>query len=164
MLSELLYDTNFWVLISFLIFVGIFIKYGKSKVLGNLDERISSIKTELETAERLRIEAQEVLADYQRKQKDAIKEAELIIADAKAQAENMRQNAENEWQKTMSRREEQLNERLSRIEDNARHDIEAYTAQLAINATRKVLKDKMDNKSDKPLLDNTLEQLSRALN
>lgn len=164
MLSELLHDTSFWVLISFLIFVGIFIKYGKSKVLGNLDDRISSIKTELETAERLRIEAQEVLADYQRKQKDAMKEAELIIADAKAQAENMRQNAENEWQKTMSRREEQLNERLSRIEDNARHDIEAYTAQLAINATRKVLKDKMDSKSDKPLLDNTLEQLSRALN
>ena len=163
-MTELLHDTNFWVLISFVIFVGVFLKYGKNQLLANLDGRIDAIKNELDLAERLRVEAQELLADYQRKHKDAMGEAERIIADAKKNAELMRQKAEEDMEKTMSRRAEQLNERLARIEENAKHEIEAYTARIAVNAARSVLSDKMDSKSNKESIESTLNQLSKTLN
>jgi len=162
-MDHLLHDTNFWVLISFVIFVGVFLKYGKAQVLSGLDNRINEIKNELETAEKLRVDAQELLAEYQRKHKDAIGEAETIIATAKKNAESLRVKAEDDLQKTITRREQQLNERLARIEENARHEVESYTAQIALNAARTVLKDKIDSKTDKVLHEAALNQASKTL-
>lgn len=164
MFETLLHDTNFWVLISFVIFVAVFLKYGKAKVLQGLDDKIQTIKNDLQTAETLRVEAQEILAEYQRKQKDAVKEAENIIAEAKIKAQAIREHSEKEWSKTMSRREEQLNERLKRIEDNARSEIQTYTAKLAVNSTRKILQDNLSSKTDKQLVSDTLNQIPNSLN
>jgi F-type H+-transporting ATPase subunit b len=162
-MSELLYDTNFWVLISFVIFIGVFIKYGLKTALGGLDNKINAIKTELAQAETLRVEAQELLAEYQRKHDDAIKEAELIIADAKKHAESIRLKAEDDMERTKTRREQQLADKLARIEENAKSEIQAYTARIAVNAARDILSQNMDSKSDKVIIENTLAQASKAL-
>lgn len=160
----LLHDTNFWVLISFVIFIGVFLKFGRGAFLGFLDGKINTIRNELNQAESLRVEAQELLAEYQRKHKDAMKEAEKIIADAKKHAENIRLKAEEEAKRTAERREAQLTEKLARIEQNARHEVEAYTARVAVEASRQILAEKMDSKADKDLISNTLGSVSNTLN
>jgi F-type H+-transporting ATPase subunit b len=162
-MNELLNDSNFWVLISFIVFVCVAIKYGKAAALKLLDDKIDAIKLELSHAENLRVQAQELLAEYQRKHKDAMGEAESIIADAKKHAETLRLKAEEEMDKTSKRREKQLNEKLARIEQNARQDIESYTAQIAINAARQIMTETMDAKTDKAIIDNTLSAISKSL-
>lgn len=163
-MDHLLHDTNFWVLLSFLVFVGIFIKYGLFKVKDAIDGKIDAIRTELKTAEKLRVDAQELLAEYQRKHKDAMAEANTIIAQAKQRAEDMRLKAEQDLVETMERREAQLKDRLDRIEKNARSEIEAYTASIAINTARSLMTDAMDPKSDKDIINKNLETLSKTLN
>ena len=163
-MQALLQDPNFWVLLSFLIFIGVFIKYGKDKALGTLDSKIDAIRSELKTAEKLRVEAQELLAEYQRKHKDSLAEANIIIARAKNRAEDLRVQAEDDLAETMKRRESQLEERLARIELNARHEIEAYTAKIAVNAARQLMSEKMDAKTDKDIINNNLETVSKTLN
>ena len=160
----LLQDTNFWVLISFVIFICGFLKFGRAGAMAFLDNKIEKIRTELNHAESLRVEAQELLAEYQRKHKDAMKEAEKIIADAKKHSENIRLQAEEDSKRTAERREAQLQEKLARIEQNARHEIEAYTARIAVEAARDVLSNKMDAKTDKQIISNTLSNVSKALN
>lgn len=161
---ELLHDTNFWVLISFVIFVGVAWKYGKSNALKALDDNINLIKKELTQAESLRVDAQELLAEYQRKHKDALTEADKIIAQAKKHAENIREKAELEMDAAQRRRQEQLQEKLSRIEQKARQDIESYTSQIAVNATRDILKKNMDSKSDKSIIQSNLDSIPKAVN
>ena len=51
-----------------------------------LDDRADKIRQELEEAQRLREDAQATLASYQRRQRDALKEAEDIIAHAREEA------------------------------------------------------------------------------
>lgn len=162
-MSELLHDTNFWVLISFVIFIGVFLKYGKATALKSLDDKINSIKLELSHAENLRVQAQELLAEYQRKHKDALSEAEAIIADAKKHAETIRLKAEEDMARTQKRREAQLQEKLERIEQNARQDIESYTAKIIIDATRQIMTESMDEKSDKSIIENTLSTANKSL-
>ena len=162
-MTDLLHDTNFWVLISFIIFIGVFLKYGKAAALKALDDKIASIKLELSHAENLRVQAQELLAEYQRKHKDAVNEAEAIIADAKKHAEAIRLKAEEDMARTQKRREAQLNEKLDRIAQNARQDIESYTAKIAIDAARHIMSETMDTKSDKTIIENTLATANKAL-
>ena len=64
-------NTDFVVLVSFLIFIGILFYFKVPAMIGGLlDKRAATIKSELEEARALREEAQTLLASYERKQKE----------------------------------------------------------------------------------------------
>src|SRR5688572_30130762 len=79
---------TFWVFLGFLVFIGIVI-YLKvpAKLAAALDARAARIRSDLEDARRLRLEAQALLAEYQRRRNEATAEAEAIVAQARREAE-----------------------------------------------------------------------------
>ncbi len=79
----MLQDPTFWVLVSFVIFVALVWKPGSKAVAQMLDDRAEKIRSDLEKAAKLREEAQALFAEYQKKQRDALKDAEAIVAAAK---------------------------------------------------------------------------------
>ncbi len=158
-MQELLLDTNTWYTFSFIIFAGIILKLGMPALNFLLDQRIAQIKSDLEEAENLRVEAQEMLAQYQRKHRDAVQESEEIIKKAKDSAEKFKENAEKELQETISRREAQLEDRLKRMEQNAINEIQIYAADLAMNAARQIIVDSMDKKIDVTLIDTAIKNV-----
>ena len=73
-------NTDFVVLIAFLVFIGVLIYFKVPAMIGGmLDKRAEGIKSELEEARALREEAQKVLATYERKQKEVQEQAERIV-------------------------------------------------------------------------------------
>lgn len=89
----MLNDPTFWVAVAFVIFIGLMYWKARKPVLDGLDARADRIKSELDEAQRLREEAQKALAEYKRKQRDAAKEAEDMLANAKHEAELLRNQA-----------------------------------------------------------------------
>ena len=160
---ELFQDTNFWVLISFAIFVGFAFKAMRDGLLGKIDGRIEEIKKEIDTAESLRVEAQGLMAQYQRKLRDAQKEAEEIVQSAKAHAAEIKKEAEKDLDEAAKRREEQLQARLKRMEDNAVQEIKAHAAQLAVEATKEIIIKNMDKATNDRLVDQSIKDVSQAL-
>lgn len=156
-------DSHTWVLISFLLFVAIAFRFGKNVFLSKLDNRIDSIRNEIKTAESLRIEAQELLAQYQRKQRDAAKEAEDIITAAKSAAAIIRSEAEKDLQDLLVRKEAQLGERLKRMEDSAKTEIQSYAAELAVKATTEIIQSKLDQAANDRLIDASIQAISAQL-
>ena len=74
-------DATFWVGAAFLLFIAILFYFKVPAMLpGALDDRSAKIAEDLEQARQLREEAQALLATYERKQRDALSEAEEIIA------------------------------------------------------------------------------------
>lgn len=161
---EFLHDTHIWVLLSFLIFVAVAWKLGRQGVLDKLDSRIAEIRKEIQTAEGLRVEAQEMLAQYQRKQRDALKEAESVIETARDHAAKIRAQAEADLDESMARREEILATRLRRMEEAAIQEIRAHAADLAIEATLQVVMKKLDEKAGGRLIDESIAGLPGRLN
>lgn len=153
-----------WVLISFVIFAIGFWKFGLKLMLGKLDGRIEEIRKEIETAESLRIEAQELLAQYQRKQRDAAKEAEAIVASAQKHAAEIQKAAEAELNELIARKETQLKDRLQRMEDVALQDIKSYAAELAVKATAEIIAKQMDEKTNARLVEQSIKTVAGQLN
>ena len=76
---EFIYEPEFWVAVSFFIFIGVLVYLGiHKKVVSALDARALRISKELEEARRLREEAEKVLADYRRKLGDVVTEVDNI--------------------------------------------------------------------------------------
>ncbi len=164
MLDLLAHDAKLWIAISFVIFVGIAYMLGRKSIVGALDNKIEEIKSEIENAERLRVEAQELLAQYQRKQRDAEKEAAEILEHAKKQAEQFKKNAEKDLAEAMDRREDQLAERLKRIEENAIADIQSHAADLAVAASQEMIIKTLDEKLNASLNEGTIKNIAKQLN
>ena len=163
-MTHFLSEATNWVLISFVLFAIGFIKYARAPLVGKIDDRIDAIKKELETAESLRIEAQELLAQYQRKHRDAMQEAEDILTQAKEHAKKIREQTEEDMAVVQERREKQLEERLTRIEENAAQEIKSYAIDLSVQAAKDIIVKKMDKKAEKHLFDETLNKLGSSLN
>jgi F-type H+-transporting ATPase subunit b len=151
-----------WVFISFVIFAGLFFKFGWASVLAKLDGRISEIRAELATAETLRADAEKMLAEYQQKHRDAMKEAAEIANRAKAQSEAMAVKAEADLRETIARREKQLTERLARIEASAEAEMRKATAAIAMAASEALIKKSLDAKGQAALADKAIAGLSAA--
>lgn len=164
MFEYLANDTSIWVAFSFILFVVVAYKLGAKKVSGALDERIAEIKREIDTAESLRVEAQELLAQYQRKQRDAEKEAAEIVAGAQRQVAKIKEAAEAEMTEIAERREVQLAERLHRIEDKAMAEIQNHAASMAVQAARQIIEQNLDDKTAATLTKNAIGDLTKALN
>ena len=78
---EFMYEPEFWVAVSFFIFIGVLVYLGiHKKVASALDARALRISKELEEARRLREEAEKLLADYRRKLGDVVMEVDNITA------------------------------------------------------------------------------------
>jgi len=162
-MQDLLVDDYFWYTIAFLMFVGVLIKYALPVINKLLDARIAGIIKNLEEAENLRVEAQEMLAQYQRKHRDALQESQKIIDVAKENAEQYRKNAQAELEATMKLREEQLTARLERMEQNAIGEIQTYAAQLAMKAAQQLIEDKLDKKTNVKLVDDAIKNIGQNI-
>ena len=84
-------------------------------MIGGLDAKIAEIRQEVEEAEKLREEAQSLLANYQR-QRQAIQDAEAIVARAKEEAERDRAEADEAMKDMVRRQEEQAREKIAQAE------------------------------------------------
>lgn len=159
--SGFLADTHNWVFVSTVIFAYILYRFAKNTIVGGLDARTERIRNELAEAERLRTEAQELLAQYQRKHRDAMKDAEEIIEHARDTAARLTEEAKADIDVIAKRREAALEEKISRAEARAMQEVRDRAAELAMAAAEKLIMDNLTGKDGHAkLIDQSLKQMS----
>lgn len=164
-MSYLLQDTSFWAFLGLLAFFAILWRFGIHKVLATtLDARANTIRTELDEARRLREEAQEMLAKYERQQRDAASEAEEIVKKAKLDAEFIRENARKELAERIERRTVLAEQRIAQAEAQAAKDVKALAADIAVEAAAKLLTEKLTKTQRNALVKDAAGQLAERLN
>jgi len=157
-------DPTFWVATAFVAFIGLLV-YLKvpGKVGAALDKRADKIKADLDEAEALRDEVQDLLATYQKKQRDAVKEAEDIAAQAKTEAGRILEQGRKHLEETVARREKLAMDRIAQAEAAALDEVKARTVEIAIDATRALLSEKMAAKKADQLVDDAIKELPGKL-
>jgi F-type H+-transporting ATPase subunit b len=156
-------EPEVWVLLAVVVFVIGVWKPARRVILGGLDARAVRIRDELETARRLRDEAQEALAGYQKQQREAAGEAEAIIAHAKAEAERIAAQAARNLEEALERRRRLAEERIAQEEAKALSEIRGVTVDVAIAAARQVIIAELDEQRGAALIDAAITALPQQL-
>ncbi|QQP90342.1 F0F1 ATP synthase subunit B [Skermanella rosea] len=154
---------EFWVAVAFFIFLFFAFRPGAKALTAMLDDRADKIRQELEEAQRLREDAQATLASYQRRQRDALKEAEDIIAHAREEAERLRLHAAADLDSSMKRREAQAMDKIAQAEALALQEVKSLTVDLAIAASGRLIAENMDAAQSAKLVDAAIADLPRNL-
>jgi F-type H+-transporting ATPase subunit b len=138
----MLRTAEFWVAVAFLAFLAILAYYKVPRLLAKaLDDRAAAIRNELDEARRLREEAQALLADYQKKHRNAGQEAEAIVEQARREAEAFAGETRRALADTVKRRGQQAEERISRAEAQAVDEVRAAAVDMAMAAAEKILRE-----------------------
>ncbi|MEA2371635.1 MAG: F-type H+-transporting ATPase subunit b [Solirubrobacteraceae bacterium] len=149
----------FWTLVVFGVSLYILNKAVFPRIRDALDTRQRAIEESIDTAERLRTEADEVLADYRERLKEARVQAEGILERARSTAEAAQKRAVDE---AKERREELLEQTKRDVESETRRaisEIRAEVANLTILATEKVTRKHLDSDDQKRLVEEALSEL-----
>ena len=161
--EPLLQSPEFWVAVAFVIFVALMVWKVRKTLTDMLDARADRIRKQIDEAETLRREAQDLLADYQRKQSEAYKEAEGIIAQSKAEAERMKVKAEAELEAAIKLRERQALDRIAHAEAQAATDVRNAAVAAAISATRQLMQERLAAGQGGELIDQAIAELPKRL-
>ncbi|MGQ9365275.1 F0F1 ATP synthase subunit B family protein [Azospirillum sp. ST 5-10] len=154
---------EFWVAVAFVIFVVLVWKRAGAAISSMLDTRAEKIRAELDEAQRLREDAQATLANYQRRQRDAVKEAEAIVVHAREEAERFRTAAQADLEAALKRREAQAMERIAQAEAQALAEVRNLTVDIAMAAARRVLAEGITPAQSDRLVDQAIADLPRHL-
>ena len=161
---SILYQAEFWVAVAFVIAMVFLVRRAGPQITKTLDDRAVKIKTDLDEAARLRDEARRTLAEFQQKQRDALKEAEDIVSQAKVEAERFAQQAERDLAAALERRQKQAVEKIALAETKAIGEVRNQAVDVALAAVRRILADDLSAARKSTLIDDAIADLSRRLN
>ncbi|HEY4776000.1 MAG TPA: ATP F0F1 synthase subunit B [Xanthobacteraceae bacterium] len=156
---------EFWVAVAFLIFIGILFKFGVHRLaIQALDARGARIKAELDEARQIREEARAVLAESERRRREADSEAMAIIAGARADAERIAAEAETKAEEFVARRTRLAESKIAQAEAQAVAEVRAAAAEAAVGAAEKILGDTVKGKLADDLIGQGIQGLRSKLN
>jgi F-type H+-transporting ATPase subunit b len=158
------HEPEFWILVAFVAVIVLLWKPAGRAIGKALDDRSEKIKLDLERAAKLRTDAQALLAEYQQKQRDALKEAEAIMAQAKADAERLSRQAAADLEASLKRREQMALQRIAQAEQQALAEVRAAAVDIAVAAAGKLLGEKLDAARQDALIDGAIKELQGKLN
>ncbi len=159
----MLQDPTFWVAMGFLILAILAILFLRKPILGMLDARVDSVRASLDEAASLREEAQQLLAEYQRKQRNAVKETEAMVARAKEEAERISRDSAEALKAALKRREELAMDKIAQAEADAVREVQRISVEVAVDATRVLIADKLDGARADALIDVAISDISNKL-
>src|ERR1700680_3525358 len=158
-------EPEFWVAVAFVILMGGFAYFGIHRtVLRTLDHRSERIKAELDDARRLKEEADKLLAEYEARRASAEREAEDIIANARADADRIAAEAKTKIEDFLARRTKTAENKIALAEAQALADVGAAAADAAVAAASTILSQSVKGQVADELLAKGIAEVREKLN
>lgn len=159
------FDATFFAFVGLVLFL-LLLVYLKvpGMMASSLDKRAANIREELDQAKRLREEAQALLAEYQRKRKEAEAEAASILASAEREAAALTEEARQKTEEFVARRNALSEQKIRQAEADAIGAVRAAAVDLAIAAAEKVIAAKADASTQQALFAQSVGQVKARLN
>jgi F-type H+-transporting ATPase subunit b len=148
-----------WTLLAFGISFAILRKVAFPRIAAALDKRRVAIVESIESAERTRHEADELLQEYRERLKEAREQSEDIVGRARRASESLQEETKVE---ARQQREELMEATRRDIEAETRRaldEIRKEVAQLTLLATEKVTRKSLDDDDQRRLIEEALEEV-----
>ena len=156
-------DPQFWVFIAFIIFVAIIFKPIKKIFTSSLDNKIKTIKNNIDQAEKIKNEAQNTLSQIIKRQNDVKLEIEEIQNKAKEKLAKIEKIFSQKLSEQIKKRNELAKIKIEQIVRDTNLQIQNYIVQNAIKTTVLLLEKKLDQNEKQKLINDSISELNIAL-
>lgn len=148
-----------WTLVTFLIALYFLNKKAFGPIQRALDARRDAISQSVETAERTKVEAEQLFAEYKEQLANARTEAEGILTRARGTGDELLARIKTEGE---AQRQEQLKQTQQQVKaevDKAMGDLRGAIAEMTVEASEKVLRGSIDAQQHQRLIEQSVDEL-----
>lgn len=156
-------DPAFWVAVAFFLFFALAGKALWGRISAMLDKRSADIAKALADAARLREEAMKAKQEAERTLAHATSEGADILKQAREEAERMQARAAASLENAVALREQQALDRIAQSEAAASKQVRDTAVDVALSATRALLRDQVGSGRSAALVDEAIAELPRRL-
>jgi|TARA_B100001245_G_scaffold117007_1_gene85941 F-type H+-transporting ATPase subunit b len=159
-----MFNAEFFVAISFIIFVGlILILRLPRRILNVLDERSLNIQKELEQARSLREEAQIILAKEKKKLEEADVKIVNLLKNAEEHTKIFKANAEKSLSEDIERKKKQSELKIKQVESDAIKEVKLKATELSLEIAKAYIKQNFDSKMSSKIFEESIKDLKKNL-
>ena len=148
-----------WTLIAFLVTLYVLNKVAFPRIAEALDRRRKAIDDSIESAQRTKVEADELLEEYRARLKEAREQADDIVSRARKAAESLQDDSKAQ---ATQQREELMAAARRDIQAETRRSLEEIrkeVANLTVLATEKVTRKSLTGDDQKRLVEEALSEV-----
>ena len=152
-------DPQFWILVSFIIFVLAIFRPVKKILLSSLDDKINEIKQTIEQAEIVKNDAQKTLSNLKKKQNEVKIEIQKMKENNKFKITDIENNAKNRIEEQIRKKNELAELRIAQMLREANNQIQEIITQASIDASLEIFNKNLDQNSKQKLIDQSISEL-----
>jgi F-type H+-transporting ATPase subunit b len=147
--------------VAFLIVLWILKKWAWKPILKVLEDRRQKIQSEFDGISQKKKEVETLVSDYQAKLEgiDSLARAKIQEAASEGQklANEIRENARQDAKELVDRSREEIQRDIEKAKVQLRDDL----VRISLGAAEKIMKEKMDEKKDKELISDFINQMEK---
>ena len=156
-------DPQFWVAVSFILFIAAIFNPVRKMLVSSLDAQISEIKTKIEEAENLKNEAQKTLSELKKREVEVEKEIEKFKIDAENKISELKNLSSIKLSDQIEKKKILADNRIEQLLRDTNQNIKSYIADIAIEAITDILKTSLSKDKKAELINDSINDLNRVL-
>jgi F-type H+-transporting ATPase subunit b len=151
----------FWSVISFGILLFLLKRFALPGVLEMLEAREKKIKDSLDQAERFKLEAQQLLAQYEEKLKSVHDEGRAILEAARKQAQLQIEENERRVEHETQRMLAEAQSEIKRQQQQVLREVRRAAVDLTLLAAEKILSRSLTDADHRRLIDEAVQEITQ---
>ncbi len=148
-----------WTLAAFGLTLYVLKKLAFPRIAEALDKRQRAIEESIDTAERTKTEADELLAEYRERLREAREQAEDIVARARKAGDRFQEESKADARRARDEMMESTRREIEAETRRALDEIRKEVADLTVLATEKVTRKSLDDEDHRRLIEEALSEV-----
>ncbi len=156
-------DPQFWVAVSFALFIILVFKPISKILNSSLDTKIQDIKNQIQQAEKIKNEMQVELSNIKKRQNEVKLEIEEINFNAKERIKYLESDTLTKLNQQKIKREQLANAKIDQMTRDANLSIKNYITQISILSVKSLLEEQLNENEKQKLINKSIEELGLVL-
>jgi len=156
-------DPQFWVAVSFFLFIAAIFNPVRKILTSSLDGQITEIKNKIEEAENIKNEAQKTLNELKTREAEVAKEIEELKIDSEKKILELKKLSSEKLSTQIDKRKILAENKIDQLVRDTNISIKNYIANSAISATTYILQNNLSKEKKSDLIVDSIKELNGVL-
>ena len=156
-------DPQFWVAVSFILFIAAIFNPVRKILKSNLDAQIEEIKNTIQEAENIKNEAQKTLSELLKREAEVENEINELKLDSEKKIIELKNLSSRKLNEQIERRKILAENKIDQIFRDANISIKNYIADSSIETVTHVLKNNLSTQKKSELINKSINELNIVL-
>ena len=156
-------DPQFWVAVSFFLFIAAIFNPVRKMLASNLDAQINEIKLKIKESEDLKSEAEKTLKELKTRESEVEKEINNLIKNSESKINQLKEQSSIKLSEQIDKRKILAENKINQILRDTNLYVKNYICNVAIDTTSMLLKNNLSDKAKSHLIDESINDLSKIL-